>query len=91
MINMIIIDEGYTKDVIKSAGSLAWKGAKVTGKAAYAVAKPVVKAGYNLAGDIGSASYNFGKSALKGTGRYLKNKTNSSATSDRAKIRGMLD
>ena len=88
---MVIIDEGYTKDVIKSAGSLALKGAKVTGKAAYAVAKPIVKAGYNLAGDIGSASYNFGKSAIKGTGRYLKNKTKSSAISARAKIRGMLD
>lgn len=88
---MIIIDEGYTKDVIKGAGSLAWKGAKVTGKAAYAVAKPVVKAGYNLAGDIGSASYDLSKSALKGTGRYLKNKTKSSAISTRAKIRGMMD
>lgn len=88
---MVIIDEGYTKDVIKSAGSLAWKGAKVTGKAAYAVSKPVVKAGYNLAGDIGSASYNFGKYAIKGTGRYLKNKTKSSAISARAKIRGMID
>ena len=88
---MIIIDEGYTKDVIKGAGSLAWKGAKVTGKAAYAVAKPAVKAGYNLAGDIGSASYNFGKSALKGTGKYIKNKTKRSVISARAKIRGMID